>query len=184
MDAAALIWIAVAVEAGTERDTAEDIRETLGFAAFVPVETIWKTLRGRRVQAGRPLFIGYCFVGVHPKRQDWQRIFDVDGVMDVLCHPVEHGDKYLSHIKTEWIIALQKMQEYGAFDRTKIEPDGFKIGDKVRVAEGPLAGFMLEIKSFSAKLKSATAKKRAKLIGSLLGRMTTFEMDVTALEKA
>lgn len=177
------LWLVAAVESGSEIDVADDIAEAYGFAIFVPVERVWGMVRGRRVAKQRPLFMGYTFFGIVPGRHDWQRVFDVEGVIDVLCQPVEVCGRYVSHIRPEWITAVQKMQECGVFDRTSPLPDRFKVGELVRIDAGPLAGLNATIQTFVAKMRSATARKRAKLLVQFMGRMSTIEMDVTALEK-
>lgn len=170
------------VETKTEIDTAEDIHDTLGFPVFVPAERVWTIKRGRRVQACKPLFEGYIFPRVDPYREDWSRLRNIDGVIDVLGAPRDR-EGVPSHLPSAWIEAMRHAQNTGAFDRTKTEPDGYEIGEQVRISEGPFAGLNAEIQAFVAKMRSATASKRAKLLVQFLGRMTSMEMDVTALEK-
>lgn len=174
------LWHVAYVETSTEIQTAQDIHDTLGFPVFVPAERVWTVRRGRRVQACKPLFEGYIFPCVDPYRQDWSRLRGVDGVIDVLGAPRDR-EGIPSYIPTAWIDAMRKAQEMGVFDRTTPLPDGFKVGDIVTITEGPFAGLQAEIISFIAKMRSATAKKRAKLLAAVLGR---FEMDITSLEKA
>lgn len=176
------LWHVAMVESGADFDVAEDIHDTLGFSVFVPAERVWTVRRGRRVQDARPMFQGYVFPRVDPYREDWQRILDVDGVIDVLGRPRD-GEGRPSHVPTIWVEAMRHAQDTGAFDRTKIEPDGYEIGEQVRISDGPFAGLNAEIQAFVAKMRSATASKRAKLLVQFLGRMTSMEMDVTALEK-
>jgi transcription antitermination factor NusG len=175
------LWHVAAVETSHEISIAEAIHEELGFAVFVPAERVWTVRRGKRVPTVRPLFAGYIFPRVHPYRDDWQSLLNVDGVINVLGRPTDEGRP--SFVPSAWIEAMQKAQELGAFDRTKIEPDGFDLHEVVRISEGPFSGFNAEIVGFIAKLRSATARKRAKLLVQLMGRMSSVEMDVTALEK-
>ena len=176
------LWHVAMVETRGEIDVAKDIYDTLRYPVFVPAERVWTVSRGRRVIACKPMFSGYIFPRVDPYREDWQRILDIDGVIDVLGKPVSnHGRP--SYVPTVWVDAMRRAQDMGAFDRTKIAPDGFKINDMVRVSEGPFAGFNAVITEFIAKMRSATASKRAKLLVAFMGRMTAIEMDVTALEK-
>lgn len=178
-----LLWLVASVETGEEIAVADDIQESLGFGVFVPVEKVWKMIRGRRVESAQPLFRGYVFVGIVPGVQTWQQLANIDGVLTVLCQPVRVGDRWVSHIRNADILMLQKMQDCGVFDRTTPTPDRFKIGEEVRIGEGLFAGFNAVIQAFAAKMRSATARKRAKLLVQMMGRMTTLEVDVVALEK-
>lgn len=176
------LWHVAYVETSSEIDVAEDINETLGFPVFVPAEKVWTVYRGRRVMACKPLFEGYIFPRVHPYMQDWSRLRDIDGVIDVLGAPRDR-EGIPSYVPAPMIDALRKAQDMGVFDRTTAIPDGFKVGDSVVIGEGPFAGFTAEIRGFMAKMKSATARKRAKLLVQFMGRMCAAELDVTALEK-
>ncbi|HET7156089.1 MAG TPA: transcription termination/antitermination NusG family protein [Hyphomicrobiaceae bacterium] len=176
------LWHVCMVETGAEVDTAEDIHDTLGHQVFVPAERVWTIRRGRRVQACKPLFPGYIFPRVDPYREDWSRLRGIDGVIDVLGAPREH-DGIPSHVPDAAIDALRKAQDAGVFDRTKVAPDGYAIGETVRISEGPFAGHNAAIQAFVAKMRSATARKRARLLVQFLGRMCQTEVDVTALEK-
>lgn len=170
------------VETSSEIEVAEDIHDECGFPVFVPAERVWTVRRGRRVQACRPLFSGYVFPIVDPYRQDWSRLKHVDGVIAVLGEPATE-DGVPSYVPSAWVDAMRKAQDMGVFDRTTPLPDGFVIGEEVRISDGPFAGWNAEIAGFVAKMRSATAKKRAKLLVQFMGRMCSTEVDVTALEK-
>lgn len=176
------LWHVAYVETSSEIDTAKDIHDTLGFPVFVPAERVWTVRRGRRVQACKPLFEGYVFPRVDPYREDWSRLRKIDGVIDVLGAPADR-EGIPSYIPTIWVDAMRKAQDMGIFDRTTHMPDGFKVGDTVRISDGPFTGWNAEIQSFIAKMRSATARKRAKLLVAFMGRMCSTELDVTALEK-
>lgn len=176
------LWHVAMVETSAEVDTAEDIHDTLGFPVFVPAERVWTVRRCRRVQACKPLFPGYIFPCVDPYRQDWTRLRDIDGVIDVLGAPRDR-EGIPSYVPASVVEDLRKLQDSGAFDRTTARPDGYEIGETVRISEGPFAGLNADIAAFVAKMRSATASKRAKLLVQFMGRMCSTEMDVTALEK-
>lgn len=172
-------WFVAMVEPRAEAKVGKGIRDELGLETYCPVERLKDRKRGRKViQVIRPLIPGYVFVAFNPLRDEWQAIEHVDGVVDLLCN-----DDIPSRIPTAWVEATQRAEAYGVFDRTKTAPNGFKIGDKVKVGEGPFAGHMALIEEFLAKLKSATASKRAKVLVSFMGRMTAIELPVEALER-
>ncbi len=164
------LWHVAYVEPHTELRTCEDIADELGFEAYAPVERVKKPVRGIVTAIERPLFPRYIFVAVDPHRQEWQRILDIAGVLGTDGSP--------GRVPSAWISMIRKMEECGVFDRTKVEPDKFKIGEVVRVSEGYFAGQLAKIESFAAKLKNVTASKRVKLLMDFCH----VEMDVTAIE--
>lgn len=176
------LWHVAYVETRTEIDTAKDIHDTLGFPVFVPAERVWTMRRGRRVQACKPLFEGYIFPCVDPYREDWSRLRGVDGVIDVLGAPADR-EGIPSYVPTAWVDAMRKAQDMGIFDRTTNNASKFMVGETVRISDGPFTGWNAEIQGFIAKMRSATASKRVKLMLAFMGRMSAIEMDVTALEK-
>lgn len=177
------LWHVVQVEPWAELRVAKDIRDELGFPTYVPCERVWRVKRGRKIDAARPLFSGYDFVQVHPYRQEWQALLGIEGIVDVLGRPAIDTHGMPSHVPAAWVEMIRKMEDCGVFDRTKAEPDKFKLGETVRISDGIFAGFNAEIQGFVAKMRSATAKKRAKLLVQFMGRMCAAELDVTALEK-
>lgn len=176
------LWHVAYVETSSEIDTAEAIHDELGFTVFVPAERVWTMKRGRRVQACKPLFEGYIFPCVDPYREDWSALRHIDGVIDVLGAPADR-EGIPSYVPTAWVDAMRKAQDMGVFDRTTPLPDGFKVGETVRISDGPFAGWNAEIQGFVAKMRSATARKRVKLMLAFMGRMCATEVDVTAVEK-
>ena len=153
----------------------EGITDALGYPVFCPFEK----LRGKAKPLERPLFQGYVFAGVDPYREDWQPILDVKGVVDLLMMDADTPGR----VPAAWIDVMRHAEAVGEFDRTSVSPSMFEIGELIRVSEGPFAGHKAVIESFIAKLRSAKAKKRAKLLVQFMGRMSAIEMDVTALEK-
>lgn len=173
------LWHVCYTEPRAEQRIVADITADLGFEAYMPVERMWVRHRGKRCEMERPVFPRYLFAQVDPHREEWQRLLDVDGVVDVLGRPAIDTAGLPSYVPVPWVEMIRKMEECGVFDRTKTEPDKFKIGEFVRVSDGPFAGMAGKIEGFAAKLKSATAKKRVKLLMDFC----RVELDVTSLEK-
>lgn len=178
-----ILWHVVYVEPQHERKVIDDIVEDLGFEAYAPMEKRMILKRGRRVEDNRPLFARYIFAGVDPYKQGWQEILDVDGVVDVLGRPPMDIAMLPSCIPGSWVRALQRAEAAGDFDRTMNNASQFNVGEKVTVSEGPFVGMEAVIQEFIAKLKSSTAKKRAKVLMAFMGRMSAVEVDITTLEK-
>lgn len=172
------LWHIAYVEPRAEKDVCADVARGLGFGVFMPMERF-------RVAPGctpisRPLFQRYVPIEVDPHRQDWQEILDVDGVVDVLRMPGSDVPGYVSQAK---IHLLMRAEAVGIFDRTTIKPNHFQLNELVRVTDGPFAGFNALIIEFMAKMRSATASKRAKVLLNFMGQATRIDLPVTSLEK-
>lgn len=175
------LWHVVYVEPRYEADVREDMTK-LGFETYAPMENRWGAVRGRKVIIHRPLFPRYVFAAVDHYRQDWGDLVHVDGVIDVLGRP-DNDFAPPSYVPASWIFAMQKAEQAGVFDRTVNNASKFKVGERVRVEDGPFSGFDAVIQEFIAKLKSATASKRAKVLVAFMGRMSAIEIDVASLGK-
>lgn len=168
-------WVVCYTEARAEGKAAKDMR-LAGIEPFVPMER-FRGKPGKPV-VERALFPRYVFARVDLDRDGWGALLGFDGVMDVLrnCNtPMRMADAHVD--------ALRKAEAVGLFDHTTINPNGFAVGEQVRVAEGPFAGLNAEIREFVGKIRSATAVKRARVLVNFMGRLTGMEMPVTALEK-
>ena len=184
MSYAGPLWHVAMVEAGKDIKIAEEIHDELGFPVFVPAERVWTMRRGLRIKAAKPMFSGYVFPRVDARTEDWGRLRHVRGVLAILGAPVT-GCGLPGHVPAAWVEAMRHAQEVGSFDRTKVEPDGFSVGDLVTITEGPFAKLQAEIRDFIVKVspRGVKASKRAKLLMQFLGRVSSIEVDVTALEK-
>lgn len=173
------LWHVAYTEPRAERDTSIDIAAELGFGTFLPLEHLTEVHRGRKVKVARPLFSRYLFVQVDPYREDWQEILGVHGVVDVLMA----SDDIPGYVPTASIEALRKAEAVGIFDRTTRFPNDFAIGETIRIGDGQFSGHNGIITEFMARMRSATARKRAKLLVEFMGRMITLDLPVTSLEK-
>lgn len=173
------LWHVAYTAPRAEFSAGMDIANELGFGVFQPLEQNWEVRRGLRVKVAKPLFPRYVFVLVDHCRQDWQKILEVDDVVDVLMS----GDGVPGHVPAASIEALQKAEAVGIFDRTTRFPNDFDIGETVRISDGQFSGHNGIIAEFTARMRSATACKRAKLLVEFMGRMITLDAPVTSLEK-
>ena len=167
-------WVVCYTEPRGERRAADGMTGA-GTVCFLPMEKF----RGKpgKPPVERPLFPRYLFTKIDDG-DEWGRLMKIDGVLDVL-----RNNNTPMRIPEFQISGLRKAEECGLFDHTTINPNGFAIGEQVRVAEGPFTGFNAEIREFIGKIRSATAIKRARILVNFMGRMTGVEMPVTALEK-
>lgn len=175
------LWHVPFVESGAETEIAKAIRDDLGFDVFVPRELIWIVRRGIRIKDSKPMLPGYIFVEVDPYTQEWQRIKGIKGVIDILGAMADHDVP--GYCPAAWIAAWRKMEAIGEFDQTTKLPNSFEVGETVRISDGPFAGHEALITKFMAKMKSCTARKRAKLLVKFMTQMIDFDLPVTSLEK-
>lgn len=169
------LWHACFVEPRAELDVARDIDQDLGFDWCIPFERVTKN--GRAIS--RPMLPRYVLVGVDHARQDWQLLLDVQGVVDV----VRASNNVPGYIPAAAIWAMRKAELLGEYDETTKMPAGFEIGERVGITDGPFAGHRAMIEEFIAKIRSTTAKKRARVVVDFMGRMSSIELPVTSLEK-
>lgn len=172
------LWHIAFVEPRAEKDVCADIARNLGFGVFMPMER-FRPAPGC-APISRPLFQRYVPVEVDPGREDWQAILEVNGVVDVLRMPGSDVPGYVAQAK---IHMLMRAEAVGIFDRTTIKPNHFQLNELVRVTDGPFAGFNALIIEFIAKMRSATASKRAKVLLNFMGQATRIDLPVTSLEK-
>ena len=123
----------------------------------------------------------YVFVEVDPHKQDWQPILGIAGVVDMLGIMRMHDTP--GYMPSAWIAAWRKMEAIGEFDQTTKLPNDFAVGDTVRISDGTFAGHEALITEFMAKMRSTTARKRAKVLVKFLSQMVTLDLPVTSLEK-
>jgi transcriptional antiterminator NusG len=172
------LWHVAHVAPRAERDVAEDI-EQLGLEPYVPMEKLIVVRRGRRLDSARALLSSYVFFRRDPHRQAWQDVLDVEGVVDVLMA----SQTIPGYIPAAWIEAMRKAEAVGIFDRTTRSPSQFRVGETIRISDGPFEGFNGLIEEFIAKMRSATASKRAKIAVQFMGRITKVDLDLTSIEK-
>lgn len=159
---------------------AEESIKAKGFSAYTPKSRHFRKSEystRRREKIERPLFPGYCFVAFDIEREEWRGALPLsvvrrrdeaiaDGVRCLLSNnliPVS--------VPRSTIERIIRAENAGAFDYT-IPLSTFREGDDVEIADGPLRGMI-------AKIKSAKAKKRIRLL--LNGMM--IDMDAFNLVK-
>lgn len=171
-----IAWHVAYTAPQAEQAVAEGIRAA-GLEVYLPMSRCNKIVRRRRVEVERPLFSRYVFFGV-PELAPWRNVLDVDGVEDVL-----RNNDIPSRVPVAWIDTLRKMEGAGAFDRRPGSHAPFKIGEVVRIGDGPFSGLNATIAAFMTKLRNVHADRRARVLLDFLGRQTAIEIEVVALER-
>lgn len=110
-----------------------------GIQAWLPVEIEQIARRGSRPAMTKELVCwpGYIFVFVVPVAESWAGMSAVKGVISILTD----GDKPIA-LKDEAIKKLKQLVLSGdIFRKEKKEVGEYKIGERVRVLDGPFALF-------------------------------------------
>lgn len=172
------LWHVAVTAPRFELKARDNVIEGLGFDAYLPIERVRAKLPGHD-PVERPLMPRYLFVAVDHHRQDWRLLHDIKGVADILMT----SDDVPGYVSAAAVAAMRKAEEVGCFDHTTRLSSAFSIGETVRVSDGVFSGFNAVIEEFVAKMRSASASKRAKVLVDFMGRLTSTEIDLAALEK-
>jgi transcriptional antiterminator NusG len=137
-------WYVIQVRPGAEKKVAEGLEEHK-LEVSVPMERFWIRNAYRKLKRERPVIRGYVFAILS------------DATL-ALLHDIDGAQRAIGIIPPAFIIEMQDAEKSGAFDRTRPRARReYRKGQKVRVTEGPYAGYIGEI----AKLKG---DKRAQII--------------------
>ena len=113
-----------------------------GFQTFLPLEDATKQVRGRFINALRPLFPGYIFVAFDITKGHWRAINSTDGVTRL----VSFG-KDPAPVPSD--VVGQLMLRCDGAGRL-LPPKLLKPGDQVRLSTGPFADFVATVESIAA----------------------------------
>ena len=141
-----------------------------GFEAYLPCYR--KTRRhARRVDmVNRPLFPGYLFVRFDVERDLWRCIRSTVGVNAIVSFGGE-----LSPVTPSIVSGLKAREdESGAIS---LRPSSLKVGDSVRVAEGPFEDHICLVDQIDDQ-------KRVALLLNLMGRSVRVWADVEKIAAA
>jgi transcription antitermination factor NusG len=149
--------------------------DALGYATFLPTETVWarvpkhrqKPGQPKKVKVTRPLFPGYLFFGLDKGVHPFEPVRLTDGVYSILMN----NGEYLA-MPAGTVSGMQEAEERGDHDRTvkAAEKLAELIGQQITVPEGHLAGFVAVVKKATEKcvyLETEAFGKRVKLTMAL-----------------
>ncbi|HEY9489563.1 MAG TPA: UpxY family transcription antiterminator [Chryseosolibacter sp.] len=106
-----------------------------GYEVFLPMQTVMRQWSDRKKKVEVPLFNSYIFIKDHDYR-----------IADILKTPgiawnIRHNGKPAILRESEFAL-IQRFITTGYFLETSGEIDSFKVGDRAKIADGPLAGIM------------------------------------------
>lgn len=142
-----------------------------GLEAYYPRERVWSGQGARRKPCERPLLPSMIFVRAGD--DDLAALMSIDGVFRRLDPRSADQAKEVA----EFILSLKFAEGHSAFDKTLFKRVRLEIGQKVRIAAGPYAGFL-------ATIIGLNRAGRAKLIVSAFGQSKRHSSEVGLLEPA
>lgn len=151
-------WYAVHTKARQEQLALANL-ERQHFLGFLPLIRLPRHRRDAWVEVTEPLFPGYLFLRLDPRRDDTAPIRSTRGVIGM----VRFGGT-MRPVPQALIQGLREIQTdpEGAIRREQL----FQAGGRVAIVSGPLAGL-------EAIFLASTGQQRVRLLLCLLGRETT-----------
>jgi transcription antitermination factor NusG len=153
------IWAIVWTAPRGEQKAVDELMR-YGYAAFLPMVTVWrdvpqrqrKRVGARREPVERPALSRYVFVGLNPQIQSWGLIADAEGVSEVIRADGPQQPRLQADIAR-----MRKAYEKGDLDEVRRENEAMRerlqaiVGKRVYVTDGPLTGMQGEAESLHGK---------------------------------
>ena len=139
-----------------------------GYGVYLPRLRQARKRRGKRVLVIGPLFPRYLFIHLDSHTDNWIPIRSTLGVMSLVrfgTDPARVPDSLVAHLKSQE--GAEGLHEWA-------EPK-LAIGDRIRVAEGPLAGY-------EGILLAITGRERVTLLLDMLGSQVRAQLGTSQLE--
>lgn len=158
-------WIVVQTHAHRECVALRHL-ERQSFAAYCPMLRVTIRHARRTRQTLKPLFPGYVFASVDQATARWRALLSTHGVRTVVCT----GERpcYLPH---GFVETLAEREVDGAIVKPTTP---YRIGQCVRVANGPLDGFV-------ATIVAMDERQRLVVLLDLLNGPTRVRLDASSV---
>jgi len=135
---------------------------------YLPLAQVRRRRKGRTVRVVDPIFPRYLFINLSDKTDDWGPIRSTIGVSSL----VRFG-QLPAKIPDNLIEGLRAREDSDGIQ--KIPEQGFKPGDKVRIAEGIMEGF-------EAIFHSQKSNERVILLLKIAENTTKIEIESSQIE--
>ena len=139
---------------------------------LIPTEKVVSLRNGKKVTKDRVLLPGYVLVECNLTDECYPRLRNVPNVLGFLSNT---RDQKPSPVRQDEINKLFGMDESAA-EESMIE-ENYLVGEKVKVTDGPFAGFNGVIEEV------ASDKKKLKVIVTIFDRQTPLELSFGQVEK-
>jgi len=144
--------------------------ERQGFEAYLPLVRMRRRRMGRGHVVVEPLFPRYLFIHLDAEQDNWAPIRSTFGVTRLIrfgMDPAQVPDELIQRLKS-------REDNKGIQD---LDPDNFKRGDAVRVAEGPMMGF-------EGIFLARSSSDRVIVLLDIVGKHTRVKLSIDQLENA
>ncbi len=142
------------------------------FQVVIPIEEEIEIHQGQRKTVQKKMFPGYVFVQMVMSDDSWYVVRNTPGVTGFAGSTAEDRSKPTPLDDEEVGRILRQMQT--SQPRVNI---GFKVGESVRVTDGPFADFLGTVDEINLD------KGKVRVLVTMFGRETTVEMDFLQVEK-
>ena len=161
-------WFAAKAKPNAARIAARNL-EAQGFHIFMPMERYTQRRGGRFVEALRPYFAGYFFVGADASSSPWRAIRSTHGVAQL----VSFGGTP-QQVDARLIQEIQSSCVEGVVTSPSVS---YKVGEAVRVAQGAFVGFI-------GRFEGLAPNERAWLLLDIMGQATRVKMPLDGVRGA
>ena len=138
--------------------------QDLVLSVVVPTEDVIELKNGQRKIKTRKMFPGYVLVKMIVTNESWYLVRNTQGVTGF----VGHGSEPVP-------LTLDEVRRMG-IEKIIVEMD-IKVGDSVKVINGPFEGFMGAVSSFDEE------KQTMRVLISMFGRDTLVELEYAEIDK-
>ena len=149
---------------------AQENLERQGYGVYLPKVRQMRRRRGKQEAVVEPLFPRYLFIHLDTQSDNWAPIRSTFGVASLVrfgSEPAQVPDELVAHLKSQE--GQEGLHEWA-------EPK-MKVGDRVRVAEGPLKGV-------EGILLAKSGQERVMLLLEMLGKEVRTHLTTSQIESA
>ncbi|MEP0518597.1 MAG: transcription termination/antitermination NusG family protein [Hyphomicrobiales bacterium] len=165
-------WYVIRTNPNCEYRAKDDL-EAMGFRVFFP--TFNKELKHHRkrvwIKRTFPLFNRYMFIEMPGERADWFKVRQANGVECILG--VNGQPIPVPSIQIEQYI---REFENGVYDELRSRAPKLAVGERIRIADGPLSGFY-------GMVTKADSKKKIRIMVDLFAAFNEIELLIVNVEK-
>ena len=162
-------WYLVYSKPQQERVALENL-ERQGYSAYLPLVRNRKRRQTRVVHVTESMFPRYLFVNLSDSTDDWGPIRSTLGVSNL----VRFGNE-AARVPEGLVERLRAREDEEGLQ--PVEAPAFRRGDRVRIADGPLAGY-------EAIFHARSGKERVVLLLDLAGKLARLQVLEDDLERA
>jgi len=151
-----------------QEGVAQDNLVRQAYVVYLPRVRLMRKRQGRQVAVIEPLFPRYLFIHLDTQNDNWSPIRSTFGVASLVrfgSEPAKVSDEFISHLQSQE--GQDGLHEWA-------EPK-MKVGDRVRVSEGPLKGY-------EGILLTKSGQARVMLLLEMLGKEVRTHLPSSQIE--